>query len=63
MVRMILINYDNEANLGSAPRCLLSISCLQTNGKTVATTVLALLRIGITANVIGWVPGSGLQEN
>ena len=53
MVRMICINYANEANLGSAPRCLLSISCLQTNGKPVATAVLALLRIILTTDVIG----------
>ena len=45
--------YANETNLGSAPRCLLSISCLLTNGKPVATTVLALLRTSVTTDVIG----------
>ena len=61
IVRMIPINYINEPNFGSTPRCLLTISYNLTNKMLVVTTVLAFLRTVLSTNVIGWVPGSGLQ--
>ena len=42
-----------RGKLGFAPRCLLTISCLQTNENTVATTVLAILDVYVYTGMIG----------